>query len=305
MGLSLWVLLPNLAGPDATRLQYSQMAMGVQVRLTLYAESEAKAESAAKSAFARFSELEAIMSDYRPDSEVRRLSPRAATEAVSVSEDLRRVLGQARRVAFASGDRFDITCGPLSELWRTCRDARRLPSPDELAAAKAAVGTRYWTLLPAGVRLRREDVRFDLGGIAKGDACDQAIAALTRAGCPRAMVEAGGDIAVGEAPPGTDGWKVEVPALGKTLTLRNQALSTSGNSEQFFEVAGVRYGHLLDPSTGLGTTTQRQVTVIGRRGLDTDPWATALCLMPREKWTRALQDFGLRAFTNEDRTARD
>lgn len=279
--------------------------MGVQVRVTLYAETEAQAESAAKAAFARFAALEAIMSDYRPDSEVRKLSPAAFHEAVPLSDDLRRVLVQARRVGVASGDRFDVTCGPLSQLWRACRDARRLPSAEELEAAKAAVGSRYWTVLPGGVKFRREDVRIDLGGIAKGDACDQALAVLAKSGCPRALVEAGGDLVAGEAPPGADGWKIEVPALQRSFTLRHQALSTSGNAEQFFEVNGVRYGHLLDPTTGLGTTSPRQVTVIGRRGLDTDPWATALCLMPRATWEAPLRDFRLRAFSTSDQASRD
>jgi thiamine biosynthesis lipoprotein len=97
-------------------------------------------------------------------------------------------------------------------------------------------------------------------------------------------VEGGGDLAASNPPPGTNGWTVEVRGYqGKPLMIKNQAVSTSGDAEQFVEIDGVRYSHIVDPRTGLGLTNRLQATLIAKRGLTTDPLATALCVLGPEK----------------------
>ena len=121
------------------------------------------------------------------------------------------------------------------------------------------------------------DMQLDLGGIAKGYAADQALAVLRSHGLPRALVAASGDIAVGDPPPGKRNWRVAVGKLDATngepariLYLNNAAVSTSGDAEQFVEIGGRRYSHIVDPRTGVGLTERLQVTVIGRQATDTD-----------------------------------
>jgi thiamine biosynthesis lipoprotein len=127
-------------------------------------------------------------------------------------------------------------------------------------------------------------MRIDLGGIAKGYILQDALAVLRRQGIPSAMIEAGGDLVVGDAPPGQAGWNVYVASgdatmLKRARALTNAAVATSGGSEQFFEVKGVRYSHVIDPRTGLGVTGRHIVTVIADNAALADAAATALSVL--------------------------
>lgn len=302
--------------------------MGVAARLTLYAETEAKAEAAAKAAYERFAELEQVMSDYRPSSEINDVCRRAAYGPVKVSDDLWRVLSKSLEIAKASGGAFDPTVGPLVALWRESRRTLALPTPAQIEAAKAKVGWKFIELDPKKrtVFIKKLGVKIDFGGIAKGDACDQAILVLKKNGIRSAMVEAGGDIKVSEPPPRTKGWAIGIanapPAEAKDasaapsaeaiarnlastggaveaslppLLLANRAISTSGDAEQFVEIGGVRYSHIVDPKTGLGLTSRLQATAIARDGLLSDPLATALCVLGEEKSRKLLRKYGVNA----------
>ncbi|HEY0867703.1 MAG TPA: FAD:protein FMN transferase [Fimbriimonas sp.] len=258
------------------RFEYAQVHMGVRTVITGYAPDPATADKAAAAAYARFAQLDAIMSDYRKDSELMLLD----TSLKPISTDLRAVLERALEVARLSDGAFDFTAGPLVQLWREARKTRRLPDAAKLDQAKETVGWKLVELTPEGAKLAKEGMRLDLGGIAKGYACDQALIALAQNGVDRALVEAGGDMAASGAPPGKIGWKVEVRNLrDRVFWLRNGALSTSGDSEQHVDIAGKRYSHILDPRTGFGLTTRRQVTVLAEDGLTSDPLATALSVL--------------------------
>lgn len=275
--------------PPLRRFEYSQIHMGIAARLTLYAETEQKAEAAAKAAYARFAELEQIMSDYRPTSEINDVCRRAAYGPVKVSEDLFRVLKRSLEVAEASDGAFDPTVGPLVALWRESRRTGVLASPAQVETAKAKVGWRFIELDSKArtVFIKKLGVKIDFGGIAKGDACDQAIMTLKRSGIANAMVEAGGDIKVSGHPPGTSGWLISIQGYRGRMILKDRAISTSGDTEQFVDIGGVRYSHIVDPKTGLGLTNRIQASVIARDGLTTDPLATALCILG-EKRSRSL-----------------
>jgi thiamine biosynthesis lipoprotein len=128
---------------------------------------------------------------------------------------------------------------------------------------------------------------LDLGGVAKGYIIDQALAVLRRRGLSTAMIEAGGDIVVGDPPPGARGWRISVPHDDPALSARaaalvNAAISTSGDAEQFVEIGGRRYSHIVDPRTGLGSTTRALATVIAPRGAIADALATALAVVGAE-----------------------
>ncbi len=271
--------------PKLTRFQYTELHMGVQARIVVYAPSAERAEAACRSAFQAIADLDQAMSDYRPASELMRLCAQAGGPPVRVSEDLFELLRRAQLLAERTDGAFDVTIGPLVRLWRSARKSGVLPGTEELEKARALVGYRKMRLDSASrtVLLESSGMLLDLGGIAKGYACDRALEVLRKAGLARAMIEFGGDIVVGEPPPGTDGWAVELfePSRSKnrTVRLRNSAISSSGDVEQFVEIGGVRYSHIVDPKSGLGLRNQVAVTVIARNGTDSDSLATALSVL--------------------------
>jgi len=270
--------------------------MGGEVRITLYAPSPEIAERAATSAYARIAALEDVMSDYRPTSEVSRLAAQAERGPVVISADLARVLGRAQALARASGGAFDVTCGPLVALWRDARKTGALPAASAISAARARVGWRNLrvdSVVPTA-ELRRAGLRLDLGGIAKGDAGDEARRELHAQGVTRALIEAGGDLVAGDAPPGQRGWRVQIRGeRGPGRWLVNQAMSTSGDAAQFVAIKGVRYSHIVDPRDGYGVTHRNQVTVIARSGLVTDPLATALSVLGPRAGARLIAQEGV------------
>jgi FAD:protein FMN transferase len=271
-----------------SRFEFSQLHMGVQVKLIVYAPNRAKAEKAGEAAFARFAELEEIMSDYRPDSELMRLCAQGFGQPIPVSRDLFFVLQRALELSERSDGGFDITVGPYVQLWRRARRGGPFPTNRELEEARQAVGWRKVRLDPEKrtVQLLAPGMRLDLGGIAKGYAGDCAIAVLQRHGIRSALVEAGGDIVVSAAPPGEKGWRIEIEnALpGRdAVTLANAAISTSGDTVQFLEYAGRRYSHVIDPRTGLGLTEGCAATIIARKAITSDGLSTAVTVLRKER----------------------
>jgi FAD:protein FMN transferase len=286
-------------GAAPQRFEFAQPQMGVPFRLVLYARDGAAATNAATAAFARVADLNAKLSDYDADSELSRLSRTSGSGAwVPVSDDLWRVLTAARALSARSDGAFDVTVGPVVNLWRKARREKRRPDERLLAEARARVGWRLVELdaRRRAVRLAVPDMRLDLGGIAKGYALDEALQVLRGHGVTSALVSGGGDIAVSGAPPGQPGWRIELPgpeeapAAPEFVRLRHAALATSGDLFQFVELGGVRYSHIVDPRTGLGLTDHGLVTVIARDGTSADGLATALSVMGAERGQLLLRD---------------
>jgi len=262
--------------------------MGTLFALTLYAPNAPMAEAAAHAAFKRVDALEDIMSDYQADSELNLLCDKPYGRPVPVSADLFNVLQQSLKISKLSDGAFDVTIGPCVRLWRFSRKRKVLPTSAELATARAAVG---WQKLRLDSRARTvtllaPNMRLDLGGIGKGYAADQAMLILKGRGLTCALVAASGDIAVGDPPPGQPGWKVGIATLGtrtnqiaRTVLLHNAGISTSGDSEQFIEIGGVRYSHILNPATGLGLTNRIQATIIGPNATTTDSLDTTVSVL--------------------------
>src|SRR5262249_14682100 len=151
-------------------------------------------------------------------------------------DDLWTVLERSQALAKRTDGAFDVTVGPVVNLWRKARREKKLPPADRLAEARAAVG---WRNVELDSRARTgkllvPDMRLDLGAIAKGYAVDEALKVLREHGITRALVAGGGDMAAGEAPPGNPGWRIELAPLDVTdapparfVILRNRALATS------------------------------------------------------------------------------
>jgi len=262
--------------------------MGTLIAITLYALDPAAAKAGADAAFQRIDALEDIMSDYQADSELMRLCDQPFGTPVPVSAELLDVLQRAQNVSELSDGAFDVTVGPYVRLWRFARKRKVLPTPAEVASARAAVG---WQKLRLDARARTvtllvPNMRLDLGSIGKGYAADAALHILKGRGIDRALVAASGDIAVGNPPPGQQGWKVGIAAFDgatntapRTLLLHNAGISTSGDTEQFIEINGVRYSHIVNPATGLGLTNRIQATIIGSDATTTDSLDTTVSLL--------------------------
>ena len=275
--------------PHLSRYEYVQLHMGTQFRIVLYAPDGAKAAEAADLAFARITELDNIMSDYRMESELNRLCRLSGGPPVRVSDDLFKVLALSRKLSERTGGAFDITAGPVIRLWRRARRTLELPDEARLGKARLLTGYRFLHLDESqkSVRLEKEGMQLDLGGIAKGYAADAAMDVLKSQGIRIALVAAGGDIVVSESPPGENGWSIAIAPLstgGKSagkqaVMLVNAAVSTSGDAQQFVEIGGVRYSHIVDPRTGIGLKGKSSVTVIAPHGTTSDSLATALSVL--------------------------
>ena len=209
-----------------------------------------------------------------------------------VSEELFFVLKEAEGLAVRSGGAFDVTCGPVVRLWRRARRQHELPAPGRLAAAVELVGYQHVRLDAKArtVQLLKAGMQLDLGGIAKGYAGDEALRELERNGIRQALVAGGGDIVVGESPPDSPGWTIGIAALEagergaeNFLVLDHAAASTSGDAEQFVEIGGKRYSHILDPRTGKPVEGRSSVTVVARRGITADSLATAVSVLGPER----------------------
>jgi len=283
------------------RYAYEKAEMGLPVRVTLYAPDEGTARAAADRAFARIEALNAVFSDYDSDSELSRLSDTAGSgRAVAVGPELWHVLEFAQRVAALSKGGFDISVGPVVNLWRVARRKHELPKPERLQEARARVGYLGIELDPAArtALLRKPRMRLDAGGIAKGYAMEEALTVLRSLGLPRAMVAGGGDMALGEAPPGEVGWRIEVSSLDvggapapRFLRLANCSVSTSGDLYQRLEIEGKRYSHIVDPRTGMGLTDHSLVTVVAARGMEADALSKVVAVLGPEEGLPLFENF--------------
>jgi FAD:protein FMN transferase len=293
----------SLGGAELKRFEYQQILMGVPVRIVVYSASEPLANSAVHAAFDRIRQLNLIFSDYDDESEISRLCRTSGSgRPISVSPELAYVLGYSLELARRSQGAFDVTVGPLVSLWRKARRSKQLPSADALAAAKKRVGYQLVRLDERArtVELLKPGMRLDFGGIVKGYAADEARAALKAKGLPCVLVGLAGDISAGEPPPGHAGWRIGVQGIGRAdkplddfLLLRNKAVSTAGDTYQFFELGGKRYSHLLDPKTGLGITRRISVTVVAATGLMSDGLDSAAAILGPEKGLKLLSESGV------------
>jgi thiamine biosynthesis lipoprotein len=292
--------------PPLKRFEYSLPRMGTMFRIEMYAADSVQASKAAEAAFARAEELEQIMSDYRADSELMRLAREGAAAPFPASSDLYDVLAKSLWVSELSHGLFDVSVGPLVDLWHAARKTGRLPDPGEIAKAKALVDYRNIELDPARhtVFLKRAGMLLDLGAIGKGYAADQMLAVLRSQGIDHAMVVAGGEVVVGEPPPGSSAWKVSIDTADAdagsppcTLLLRTAAVSTSGDEHQFLEVNGHRYSHVINPATGWALEGESSTTVIARDSTTADSLGTAFSLMSVADGIRVAESLpGVSAF---------
>jgi len=271
--------------------------MATTFRISLHAETKAQAETGAAAAFKRIADLNAVFSDYEPNSELMQLCNAGPNKPFKASADLFTLVSRALEFARLSEGALDITCGNLTHLWRRTKRTHKLPPADRLQQALAATDWRAVQMDDNAhtITLLKPGMLLDLGAIAKGYAADAGLRVLREHGLTRALVMAGGDIAIGDPPPGEDAWEVKLRQFTHaspeedltTVRLHNCGVSTSGDLYQFTEIEGARYSHIVSPQTGLGLTQRIACSVIAPDCTTSDALATAMCVLGKERGEKA------------------
>jgi FAD:protein FMN transferase len=278
--------------------------MGTFVRIVVLAPDEIVAEACITAAFAEQDGIESLMSYQREDSELSRLNRQGAAEAVRVSDSTFEVIRQACHYSELSDGAFDVTVGPLMDLWHAAADANRPPSDMEMAAARQKVGWRKLVLdaNASTVRFLVSGMKVDLGGIAKGYAIDRSVEAMRLKGALGGMVDLGGNVrCFGLTPQGQSQWYIAIqdPNVGPDdqesghapaiLQIREGSVSTSGHYRRFVAVAGRRQSHIVDPNTGADDESLASVTVIAPDATSADALSTAVIVMGRRRGIELIE----------------
>ena len=276
--------------------KFSETCMGTEFSMIIDEDDLAFSKRVAQEAFKEAFRLDNILSDYISESELSKLSQNSGYQGfTAISDDLFNVLAKAQTLSIATKGSFDITIGPLTRLWRIARFKGILPQGDKLSSAQKRVGYKNILLdhSKQEVKLLKKGMALDLGGIAKGYAADQMLKICKFNNLPRVLIDAGGDILVGEAPRNKKGWLVEIggrkhPDL-PILTLSNIAIATSGDIEQSVTINKKTYSHLIDPKTGLGLTSLAQITIIAPSAMEADSLASACLVLGMDETKNLLQ----------------
>ena len=278
-------------------LEKSFPAMGTVHTVTIF---DAEGPEAASDARAYLLDLHGAWSCFKEDSLVSRINQAAGRQPVAVDEDTFEVLRQAKRYGRFTEGAFDVTVGPLADLWRRAMEERQLPGDEAVWQALALVNFANVTLDEEAhtVLLEKAGQRIDLGGIAKGYAVDELRKRLRRHGVHRALLDLGGTVAALGCglPVGIrDPFRPDGAPMG-TLMLEDRIAVTSGVYERFAYMDGYRYHHVVDPRTGYPSKSGLvSVTLVGENGGALDAFATAALILGMEKSAPMLAEQGMDA----------
>ncbi|MGI5878587.1 MAG: FAD:protein FMN transferase [Christensenellales bacterium] len=308
---ALVVVLTLFVGCAPKPVSRAGFFFGTVIEVTVSGAGSAAGETALDAVFARFEELEQRLSATVAGSDVDRLGD-GAGEAVSVSDDALRVLSRAFYFADLTGGAFDPTIGALVALWGIGTDGARVPSYEEIADARALVDYRRASVdEAAGTATLSHGQRADLGGIAKGYAADEARRILKGAGIEHALVNLGGNILTLGGRPQGGPWRIGLQdPFGErgdyigVLHMTDGTAVTSGAYERYFEKDGVRYHHLLDPSTGYPARSGlASVTVVAPSSMDADALSTAAFILGPEEGMALIESLAQTGaiFVTDDR----
>jgi len=286
------LLFPFTLSAQLKRFEFPGNKMGSSFNLIFYHTDSVEAVSLAKECFSIVDSLNNIFSDYSSESEVGKLALQKNLTDIKISDELFSMIKRSKDAWERSGKTFDITIGTLTQLWRKAKKENMFPSEAEVKAAKDLTGFKNLLINERAktISFKKPGIRFDFGGIVPGYTAQRVIDFLKTKNINIALVDASGDIVMGDAPPGKVGWAIginlpenENEIWDKKLDLKNFAVSTSGDVYRYTIHNGIKYSHIIDPETGYGVTSQRNVTVITRYGADADWLATACSILPIKK----------------------
>lgn len=265
-----------------TRFEDSRVSMACTYTIVLYGKDPKQLPLVTNAALDEADRIDALMSNYKPESPLSLINREAGKGPVRVEPELFHFLQRCLEYSRESDGAFDITVGPLMKTWGFYRDEGRVPWSFEIWSVLRHVGYQYLKLDDARrtIQFEREGMEIDLGGIAKGYALDRIVEILKEQKIERAFVSAGGSTLYGlGTPPDRPGWEVKLrdplfPHDPKksaiTVLLKDRCLSVSGNYEKFFVVGGVTYSHIMNPNTGRPVENMLSVAVLTQNGTDGD-----------------------------------
>jgi thiamine biosynthesis lipoprotein len=274
--------------------------MGTFAHVIVIAVEEKAAQACIEAAIEQINKIDELMSYHNPDSEISRLNRSAFENPVKVGPLTYQVIKKAVEFSRLTDGAFDVTVGPLVDLWRRAGDANTVPTQQQLQEAGSRVGWDKLILEDSeqSVQFAVDGMRLDLGGIAKGFAIDKAIEAIEEAGGLGALVDIGGDIrCFGKTPKGQKYWLVGLqnPDLESeeqilfTLKLSAGAVATSGDYQRFVLIGGRHYSHIINQKTGNSAEALSSVTIITDSATDADALATAVSVMGAAKGTELIE----------------
>jgi len=298
--LGLVALLVGCAGfpmqSEPVVVKRAQMQMGTLVSITVVAGNEAVAHAAATAGFAEIRRLEELLSTWISTSELSRVNASAGIKPIHVSTETLTVVHLAMQAAEMTDGGFNIAIGPAVEAW-SVTDGQRIPEESELDALRPLVDLQavHVDVRKQTIYLDKAGMRIDVGGIGKGYAADQAVEALRRAGAIAGVVALSGDIKTFGRLPGGKMFPVGIQHPRKDgsvlawIDLQDEAISTAGDYERFFERDGVRYHHILDPRTLQPARSCQSVTIVAREGIWADGLDTGIFVMGTESGMRLVE----------------
>ncbi len=290
-------LISCATGCGNRRFKESKFLMGTIVEITTVG-NESECRQAMKLAFDEIERIDDLMDVHDTDSEIFRINQAAGKSAVQVSADTFEVIERAIEYADRTDGALDISVSPLMELWGFGSDSNQIPADDELKKKLSLVDYRKITIdkSHSTVKLELSGMKIDVGGIAKGYAVDKASQVLKDAGIQSALVNAGGDIYATSSPPGKDSWRIGIrhprnnaDLLG-VVDLEDKAVATSGDYENFFEVDGERYCHIMNPKTGRPVAGIMSVTIVANDTAAADALATAIFPLGAEDGMKLIEE---------------
>ena len=281
-----------------------RVVMGTFAKILVTAKNEKQAKDCIEAGFAQIRLVESLMSDYKSDSEISRVNANAFKEPVRVSDATFEVLQKSIEHSKISDGAFDITVGPLVELWRKAGDSNTVPSAEELSKIAEKVGFEKLLLdnETKSVRFMVEGMKLDLGAIAKGYSIDKAVEAMKANGAVSGMVDIGGDIRCFGKPADRENWIIglqdpskpeEFIDTGKSLLvikLTDEAVATSGDYQRFVTVGGKKHSHIIDRKKEDGAESLSSVTIIAKTAIDADALATTVSVLGAEKGLKLIED---------------
>jgi thiamine biosynthesis lipoprotein len=275
----------------------TQFLMDTVIEITAYGP---RAEEGVKEAFAEIRHLHDITNNFDPNSEVSQISLQAGQTKMSVDPELFEIIKLSNQLSDKLDSVFDITIGPLTELWGVGHKGEFIPTQQEIDKVLPLVNYKLMQLDEANhaVFLPKAGMKLDLGGIAKGYAVDRAIEILKSKGIKSALINAGGDVRVignklDQAP-----WRIGVQdprnnegIIGALPLTQWDNMETSGDYQRFFMKDGERYSHILDPRTGRQPRSITSVTIVGNSSGDDDVLSTVLFIVGAERGMELLKQY--------------
>lgn len=283
-----------------------RVVMGTITHIIAVAPNQRTANKSIEAASGQFRNIEILMSYHKDDSELAKINHNAYKSPVKISLQTFDVIQKSIEFSKLSDGAFDVTVGPLVDLWKSAGESNSVPTQTQLDEARSKVGYEK-LILDANektIQFSVEGMKIDLGGIAKGYAVDKAVEAMKNCGSTGGMVDVGGNIrCFGTPPKGKTHWLIGLQDPNKAdsdidilaqagiqtseplliLQLTNDAVATSGHYRRFALIHGKKFSHIINRQTGISTEGLSSVTIISKNAIDADALATAVSVMGPEK----------------------